>query len=367
MRRVLVRKDRSRWSSTRSAASPFRRRRRAIAALTIVGTLLTPGATLPAFGSPGDLDTTFGGDGKVTTVFGRHGRAYGVAIQPDGKIVACGAARKGRLVIARYDTDGALDPTFGADGKVSGLAGTGACRALAIQPDGKIVAGGGVLARYDTDGSLDTSFGEIGIVATDGVSALAIQADGQIVTASSSRETVSRYDTDGSLDTSFGDDGTVSTNVFTTGGWANALAIQDDGKIVAAGGGGECYGGWPSECDWFSALFRLNADGTWDETFATDGVTGATGEETYAVAIQDDGKIVAAGVSYGRDRFALTRIDTDGTRDETFGADGAVNTRFTRPSIARALAIQADGGIVAAGTAYGDHGSRFALARYAVA
>jgi uncharacterized delta-60 repeat protein len=384
------------------------------AAVLLSITVGAPVASAPAdrgvvsLAAAGDLDPTFGGDGLVRTSFGRRDAvAHAAAIQTDGKIVVCGRAGRGVFALARYDADGMLDTTFGEDGKVSSpRSDAGGCYAVAIQADRKIVAGGGVLVRYSTDGTLDTSFGEDGIVAapagalaiqadgkivvgggalarynSDGTldstfgdggvadvpaDAVAIQADGKIVVSDTGDETLSRVNGDGTLDDTFGTDGTVSTDLFTTGGWVNAIAIQPDGKIVAAGGGLDCEGG----CDLLFALFRFNADGTLDTTFGSSGVIGYTTQEAYDVTIQSDGKIVAAGVAGPYDTssswFAIQRHNTDGAADTTFGGDGRVYTGFTRPAsaYANAVAIQADGKIVAVGRATWHQGWKFALARY---
>jgi uncharacterized delta-60 repeat protein len=247
-----------------------------------------------------------------------------------------------------------LDSTFGGDGKVItdfGPSFDGAT-AVAIQADGKIVAVGGAggnggrfaLARYDTDGTLDATFGGDGKVRTDFTNrsdvalAVAIQADGKIVAAGDitrftpngvvGRFALARYDTNGTLDPTFGGDGRVTTS-FTDGeDGASAVAIQADGKILAAGSANaSCF------CSRF-ALARYDDDGTLDATFGGDGkVTTrfAHGGQATAMAIQADGKIVAAGSANAScfcSRFALARYDDDGTLDATFGGDGKVTTRL---------------------------------------
>ena len=153
-----------------------------------------------ACAAPGDLDPTFGGDGKVTTHFEGGGGAQGVAIQADGKIVAVGGAGKPfRFALARYMPNGSLDTTFGGDGKVTTKFAERYERAygVAIQADGKIVAVGQAehadpkfaLARYMPNGTLDTAFGADGQVITDvtgeldGAHGVVIQANGKIVAA----------------------------------------------------------------------------------------------------------------------------------------------------------------------------------------
>src|SRR2546426_2863336 len=148
---------------------------------------------------PGDLDATFGIGGRVLTDFGGGDRARAVALQADGKIVVAGSSSAGAVgadfALARYNPGGSLDPTFGSGGRVLTDFGVDdEARAVALQADGKIVVAGGfggaffALARYNPNGTLDTSFGSEGRVFTnfggrDGARALALQADGKIVAA----------------------------------------------------------------------------------------------------------------------------------------------------------------------------------------
>src|SRR5262245_3351512 len=171
----------------------------------------------------GDIDSSFGVDGKVTTKFpGGFSQGNGLVIQNDGKIVAGGSnSGSGRsdFAIARYNTDGSLDSTFGSNGKLTPdfQGSSSALYALALQPDGKIIGASSAgditdfaLVRYNTDGNLDTTFGAGGRVITDFGSfefarAVAIQADGKIVAAGetlkSSRDfAIARYNPDGTVD-----------------------------------------------------------------------------------------------------------------------------------------------------------------------
>ena len=210
----------------------------------------------------GVLDPTFDSDGKVTTAFGSAtDQAHAVAIQSDGKIVAAGYIWNGSnydFALARYNTDGSLDASFGSGGKVTTAFGgaTDQAYAIAIQSDGKVLVVGSAsngsnddfaLARYNSDGSLDASFDSDGRVTTDFGSAadvayaVAIQSDGKIVVAGSASNgsnddfALARYNSDGSLDTSFGSGGKAMTAILSATDYAFAVAIQHDGKIVAAG------------------------------------------------------------------------------------------------------------------------------------
>jgi uncharacterized delta-60 repeat protein len=118
------------------------------------------------------------------------------------------------------------------------------------------------------------------------------------------------------------------------------------------------------------ALVRYNANGSLDTDFGTGGkVTtdiGSDDDSANSVAIQADGKILAAGYSYGNNTdFALARYNADGTLDTNFGADGKVTTAIGGTDVGVSVAIQSDGNIVLAG--HSDNGSNydFAVARYA--
>jgi uncharacterized delta-60 repeat protein len=349
--------------------------------------LITVGAH-PVAAAEGDLDTNFDSDGKVTTAIGgSNHRVRSVAIQSDGKIVAAGEGF-GSLwdfALARYNTDGTLDTSFDSDGKVTTVFGASNDRvySVAIQSDGKIVVAGVsytgssndfALVRYNTDGSLDTSFDSDGKVTTDfgggndQAFSVAIQSDGKIVAAGNSRNgnwdfALARYNTDGSLDTSFDSGGKVTTDFGGGNDRAYSVAIQSDGKIVAAG-----YSSNGSNNDF--ALVRYNTDGTLDTNFDSGGkVTtdfGGGDDQAYSVAIQSDGKIVVAGLSYtgSNNGFALVRYNTDGTLDTSFDSDGKVTTAIGGTNDrAYSVAIQSDGKIVAAGYSYSGI-QDFALVRY---
>jgi len=316
------------------------------------------GGTVAAPAS-GSLDSLFGTAGKVTTDLGSTGdRASALVLQPNGKLVAAGSAN-GDFTLARYNTDGSLDTSFGAAGKVATDFGSTSDQAFALvlQPDGKLVAAGSAngdfaLARYNADGSLDPSFGTGGKVTTDfgttGDTALALvlQPDGKLVAAGSTSNfdcVLARYNADGSLDTNFGTGGKVTT----TGFGASALILQPDGKLVAAG-------------DLFTVatndnfgLARYNSDGSLDSTFGAGGevLTDFGGEEfATALVLQPDGKFVVAGVSSSGPDFALARYNTDGSLDTSFGSGGKVITAGF--GSAAALVLQPDGKLVAAGDGF---------------
>ncbi|MGA9109772.1 MAG: delta-60 repeat domain-containing protein, partial [Smithella sp.] len=168
----------------------------------------------------------------------------------------------------------------------------------------------------------------------------------------------------GSLDTTFGTGGIVTTPIGSYDAYAYALAIQSDGRIVVSG-----YSSNGSNYDF--ALVRYNTDGSLDTTFGTGGIVitpmGSGYDIAYALAIQSDGRILAAGNSYNGSNynFALVRYNTNGSLDTTFGTGGIVTTSIgTGDSEALALGIQSDGNILAAGKSPDGSNNDFALVRY---
>jgi uncharacterized delta-60 repeat protein len=344
---------------------------------------LAPHAFGMAFATgAGALDPTFGARGRVRTDFGQIDGIEDLAVQSDGKIVAVGSTQHpttfaDQFALARYSKDGSLDATFGTDGKVTTEFGgsANAAYAVALQSDGKIVAagvaGGGptgadiALARYNTDGSLDPSFGVGGKVVTDfnstheAAAGLAIQPDGRIVIVGSTRTfgpfqtnlpefALARYNQNGSLDTSFDGDGKVSTRF--TPAWADlgfGIALGPDGKIVTAGWALPDGASGPGAID----IARYNANGSLDASFDGDGrVVSAPGTDNagFAVVVQPDRRIVVAGfVDFD---LALVRYNAGGRLDSTFGSEGVARSSLGRFAVAQDLVREPDGKLVAAGS-----------------
>src|SRR5574341_497145 len=276
----------------------------------------------------GELDSSFGGNGIVITSIDSRSDANAVVVQPDGKIVVAGSASDGitsRIVLARYQPDGSLDHSFGLSRIVeTSIDSSSSASAMVLQPDGTILVTGSasdgttsriVLARYQPNGSLDITFGSGGIVTTSiGSSAsandLAIQLDGKIVAVGSTAgesptqptdTTVVRYTPDGSLDTALGRTGIVTTSISSLDDSAYALAIQPDGTIVTVGYARtvhlSCDGRYFWQTDF--TLVRYPPNGSSYTTERTD--MGAIGDDVaIALAVQPDGKILAAGSASDR-------------------------------------------------------------------
>jgi uncharacterized delta-60 repeat protein len=331
------------------------------------------------YNSNGTLDSSFGSGGSVQTKMPAIDPTRGsLLIQPDGKILVLNNVN-GTFELVRYTSAGALDTTFNGTGMVNTAFPYAAdvVRGLGLETVNgvtMIVASGDVslsgsqdafaLARYNLNGTLDTTFGSGGKVVTNlGYDAdlydLAIQGDGKIVvggvggTGPVDNFTLARYDTSGSLDPTFGNAG-ISTAL---PGWAMAVVVQPDGRIVAAGRTWSNTGAQPQ---W--GLERLNSDGSVDTRFGTGGlVLGPGGGWIRGMVLQTNGKLVVYGDG---STFALARYNTDGSLDTTFGTGGQVNTQIGGP--AHALALQANGEIVAAGSAPSTKNGpgSFVLARY---
>ena len=353
--------------------------------------------------SAGDLVAGFGSGGKVTTDFyNNFDVAAAVATYPDGRILLAGTSHSTTenfdydIALARYNPDGSLDQTFGNGGLVkTDFNEMESARAVAIQTDGKIVVAGSIsrfdgtsdfaIVRYHEDGTLDSSFGQDGLVTTDFYNTdnfaadLAITPNGEIVVAGTvwwktefldGDFAVARYDSDGNPDMTFGDHGKVIMHSEIHED-LTAMVLNPKGQIVLAGARtsvpGEGY-----NIDF--VLFRLNRDGSPDESFGIDGrvITDFSAVDTLSdVALTPDGHIVAVGTvqhTPGRFDFVVARYDRNGRLDPSFGTGGSVITDFSmRDDFAFAVAVRPNGKIVVAGTSgfvIGSSQNDFALARY---
>jgi len=326
---------------------------------------------------PGSLDKTFGNNGVVLTPFGpRDNTFYSIAIQLDKKIVAAGDTYNGSdydFALARFDTIGELDPSFGINGIVTTNIGNfdNSATSIIIQPDQKLLLFGYAFnglyydfakVRYNPDGSLDSTFGINGVVITSfGETSLSYSSvladDGKIITAGKEGSTtispgysifaLCRYMPDGNLDSTFGNGGKVITS-FNMDDVAFSVALRKNGKILASG---YSYIGWNPSI----ALAQYNNDGTLDSTFGIDGkvITSiGSGSVCISMVIQEDDRIVVTGNSYDglKSNFTLVRYNTDGSLDNSFGQAGIVTTSFgQKDSQGRSVKLQSDKKILVAG------------------
>ena len=297
------------------------------------GKILVAGSTSTTlvifrYNTNGSLDSTFGNKGNVNTSFLNSSlNISAIVIQSDSKILVAGSTWNGAqsFILIRYTSNGSLDNSFGDNGIVA--TDNGGTNALTIQSDGKIVIAGFylktnsernfALARYNTNGSLDNTFGNFGIVTTDlgrsQAMSIAIQSDGSILVAGSSDTAFAlvQYTANGSLDITFGNNGIVTTH-----NCPNTLTIQKDGKILVVGG----YSN-----DTVITIVRYTNNGGLDNTFGSGGINTKTIYKINfgiinlkkSLAIQSDGKIVMAGFSKNdlniNSDFRLIRYKNDNT------------------------------------------------------
>ena len=345
--------------------------------------------------SDGTLDKSFGGTGRVDTNLG-SGQDIGrsVIVQADGKILVAGYSDLGRnngdadFAVVRYNIDGTLDATFGSNGKVTTAVGNPAwggdyAYRVGLAADGSIIVSGScstltgsntksrdfAIVKYKANGTIDTSFSSDGIAtatigtADDQGTCQYVQLDGKILIGGWSIGnsnnpdqyyfSIVRYNPDGSLDQTFGSGGKVASAINVNWQWptnsqwnigdVRDMIEQSDGKIIMAGsianqpwvtydknGKPEATGGT------FSFIARrFNIDGTIDDSFGVNGSTiiNSTVGICQAVVIQGDGKILlggwgANGSNPSDFNFQITRLNTDGSIDQTFNNNGILTVDF---------------------------------------
>jgi len=358
---------------------------------------------LVRYTSTHELDPGFGRGGLVLTDFGHsYDWAYALALQPDGRILVAGVSDVSGskdFALARYNPDGTPDFSFGKNGRtvlrLRSLT-TDIIHSIVLQPDGKIVAAGVtyedvftvrphgdfMVARFLPDGRPDMGFGVGGVTTTDFADesydepyAAVLQPDGRIVLAGYSNSgggpgvlfgadqlALARYLPNGLLDPSFGQDGKVIFDGGSLDERLLALALAPDGSLLAGG-----YTNGERRGDLL--LARLRPDGSLDTRFGNTGKgftisdLGTNSERISSLVLEPDGKIVAGGQTAVSDNadFAVFRYEPNGSFDPSFGRDGVATFDFGgREDRVHALALQADGKIVAVGQSEAD----FALARF---
>jgi uncharacterized delta-60 repeat protein len=319
----------------------------------------------------GMLDPTFGTAGQVITPVANSTGVIALVLQPDGKLVAAGDSGA-NLVLERYNSDGTADPTFGSGGQVNANLGLGVA-GLALQTDGKIlVAGTGgdflhnslhiVVARFLADGTLDSTFGSAGEVTVGSGLQGGLITDGKIVVAGMTLSmgttiqsvVVARLNSNGTADTAFGSNGLAST--FINGDVVpipHGLGIEPNGRIVVTT---------------TSELVGFASNGSLDASFGAAGITKMPqGTSIEGLTILTDGRIIAVGSGVGANGtsdFAILRFFANGNLDNSFGSNGETLTDFDQGESANAVAVQPDGRYVAAGSTVFADVISFALVRY---
>ncbi len=335
-----------------------------------------PALILTRYMSNGSPDMTFGNGGRVTASFSERPYSFGqaIALQADGKYVVIGRSCDYPYYCdgyaARFLPNGQFDPTFNGNGRLL-ISPVLNAWDIAIQQDGKIVVAGKdensasfAVARLNSNGSLDSTFGVNGKVTTpvgtySWANSIVLQPDGKIVvaggtgdgTAQNTTFALARYDINGSLDSTFGSLGRVITSA-QQNGYA-AVAIQPDNKLVV---GGRSFS-WGNPFGDRGVLMRFGSNGLLDTSFGGSGIIYDNSLYFTSLAVQSNGKIVAGSSS----PYGVARYLPSGALDSSFGGDGIVTTVFpdmfppappcrSQEGGVSAIAIQRDGKIITAGT-----------------
>ena len=287
----------------------------------------------------GVLDKTFGTNGRASADFGNAAGANATVIQPDGKIIVVGYVSRVEtqvdVALARFNPNGTIDTSFGNGGKIiiAFSQFNENAFAVALAPDGKIVMAGNIgsqtgtsdflVARFTQSGNLDTTFGTGGVVtvnqgSTDIFHAVAVQPDGKIVasgyTSDGDRAAVIRFNTNGTLDGSFADGGLfyLALSSFAEDETFYAVALYPNGRILL---GGTAYNN--NNSSGIDILALLETNGTLAQDFGTNGIkvefAGSSLQGfVFDLAILPDGKFLAVS------RLAIRRYQSNGTYDMTF-------------------------------------------------
>lgn len=332
---------------------------------------------LAKFDAAGKLDPAFGQGGMATVNVAVGGKtvevARAVAVQPDGKILISGpfeknpkatgtAAKDTDIAVLRFDPTGKADPSFGKGGTATIDFGAGKpidadtyvadnSWGMAALSDGRIVVFGSTPSpeREDADfamagltsaGALDKGFGTNGVTrvdnknGTDSARNMVVQPDGKLVFTGYSRDAddvispvIIRTTPDGKLDSGFGQNGLATAPVLP-GGIAESYAVGVQGdKFVMTG-----YGRGPDPEEKLDLMsFRFSADGSWDQTYGTDGLTridiAQDADRGRNLTVLPDGRILVVGSgspSAGLVDAMVVLLDKDGKPVTTFGTDGRV-------------------------------------------
>ena len=321
----------------------------------------------------GDFSTA-SSDNTVITPHHQN-MAYAVAQQPDGKIVQVGTTFTGThwdFAVVRYKADLTLDSSFSSNGILTTdfFSGDDVALSVVIQKDGKILVGGYTtpsgstkkdfaLVRYNSNGTLDLSFSGDGKLTTDFSASddvlkdLAVQSDGRIVAGGTSTHTntdfaFARYTETGVLDNTFSSDGKLTLNLQSgSSDTLQSIALESDGKILAGG-----YSRSSGNSDF--ALVRLTTSGTLDSSFQGVGIDiidmGTSWDIANKMTLLQDGRILIAGRTGNiQTKLIVARFTPSGVPDKTMQGNGKFTDYLRSYSGYNALAIQKDGKIIAGG------------------
>ena len=286
----------------------------------------------------GSLDTSFheGGVDSIPAAIAPASRYELTAVQPDGKVLIAIALETG-LQVERFNSDGTRDATFGQNGAISvDINHAFKDIDLTANTDGtfQVSARGfdqATVTRIGNDGTYVDGFGNHGVLTVNipedayynGGISTAVQADGGVVIGAAYNAAgvgdptyaLQRFNPDGQPDTHFGDDGVLYLSSAMGFGEDSVVTVQADGKIIVMGHG---------QGSTLATLARLNADGSFDTGFGSNGTVTFEADTPVALTVQGDGKILAAGTSNGD--FSVIRLNADGSMDTRFGSqDGKLH------------------------------------------
>lgn len=317
----------------------------------------------------GSTDNSFGTNGAVIIdFFGKQDIAKGVKVLADGKILVGAIVTEGttkKYALVKLNSDGSIDNTFGTAGKVVTNIPNATSLFLStmtVSANGKIILGGSAdgfskaaLVVYNSTGDLDLTFDVDGIIQPNSmveIQCIKVQTDGKIIIGGngSNYATIVRINTDGSLDNTFGTNGKFTNSTMTIGGANTYIDLASDGKIIGVFG---------SFATTEINMIKLTSTGILDTEFGTGGKTTVNAingnEYPTAIKLQANGKLLITGSDGGSADIFLTRVNTDGTLDNTFGTNGTTVTSVRQggEDNAKALAVQTDGKIIVAGNQCG--------------
>ena len=340
------------------------------------------------FTQSGVLDSTYGTNGKSIVSIQANDIPYGCTLQPDGKLIIVGTTTLNssdyNFAAIRLKTNGTLDSTFGVNGKtILSYPGNNEAHAVIVQSDGKILVAGfsdytgsnstpiPLLTRLTPDGLFDNTFnngqgwstytGSAALGYSTWIYAMALQSDGKILIGGTSNTTgfgttfvIFRFNANGTMDNSLDWSSTRYADGLNAGGIAYALAVQLDGQIIAAG---------VTHDDFY--VCRFNTNGSLDNSFGNSSLgvhtslASSNSDRIISCVIQDDGKILVAGAA--NYNFGLARFNSDGSLDNTFGTGGKVVTDFGDFDEIYSVVTKPDDGKV---IALGRSGDNFTAAQY---
>ena len=361
--------------------------------------------SLNLFSQPGSLDQSFGDSGKViTSITDGSDKAYGVALQSDGKIVVAGmntSTLTGKdFLCIRYNSDGTLDSSFGTNGIFTydvQIGSEDVAYSIALQSDGKIILAGysddgsnknAALVRLNLDGSLDTTFGISGKVITDFITNRADEIKvvkihsltGNIVvggtsalTSTNSQIAIARYNSSGVLDSTFGNSGiaTIVNSGIGAGTYSPViedLVVKSNGKITAVG--------WYEQqnLNWSANYYtcRLNSNGTFDSTYSSDGISFFNGsfngnDKAFSLLLNSDDSFIMGGsgnVSSQNYAFTLIKITNSGTlATPTFENQISIGFNGLHTSMNYDLELDLTGKYISVGSTGTSNSKQFAITR----